>query len=101
MMNTLLSLRMLLVLMLAWLVKTRLNQTLLANSPVVLARVVSLRGLTKSTWFASLAVVSAVGCSKPVWSKRRISLGSRRGDTSDSTILPGRISDLSSLSKEI
>ena len=74
---------------------------LLANSPVVLASVVSLRGLTISLWFASLVVVSGVGCSKSVWSKCRISFGSHNGDTGDSTILPGRINDLCSLSKEI
>ena len=76
------------------------NQMLLANSPVVLAGVMSLRSLPTSVWFESLAVISGVGCSKSAWSKRRISLGSHKGDTRDSTILPGR-SDLPSLSKRI
>ena len=77
------------------------NQMLLANSPVVLAGVMSLRSLPTSVWFESLAVISGVGCSKSAWSKCRISFGSHDGDTGDSTILPGRRSDLPSLSKRI
>ena len=77
------------------------NQILLGNSPIVLAGVVSIGCLTTSICFASLAVVSRLGCSKFAWSKCRVSFGSHNGDTGDSTILPGRMSDLSSLSKEI
>ena len=77
------------------------NQILQANSPVVPAGVKLVRSLTTSTWFESLAVVSGVGCSKSVWSKCRVSFGSHDGGTSDSTILPVRASDLSSLSKGI
>ena len=84
-----------------WMNELTDNQILLANSPIVLASVVSLGGLTTSIWFASLAVVSRVGCSKSAWFKCRISFVSHNNDTGDSTILPGRISDLSSLSKEI
>ena len=77
------------------------KQILSANLPVAPARVMSLRSLTTSLWFESLAVVSGVGCSKFVWSIRRVSFGSHDGGTSDSTILPRRASDLSSLSKAI
>ena len=75
------------------------NQILLANSPVVPAGKISLGCFKKSIRYESLAVVSGMGCSKSVWSKGRISFGSHDGDTSDLT-LPGRASDLSSLSKE-
>ena len=93
------------------------NQILQANPPVVPAGMISLRCLTTSIRFESLAVaarqriilvVSALGFSKSAWSKcrfsfslRTISFGSHDGDTSDSTTLPGRESDLSSLSEEI
>ena len=93
------------------------NQILQANPPVVPAGMISLRCLTTSIRFESLAVaarqrivlvVSALGFSKSAWSKcrfsfslRTISFGSHDGDTSDSTTLPGRASDLSSLSEEI
>ena len=59
------------------------NQMLQANSPVVPAGVISLRCLTTSIRFESLAVsakqriilvVSGVGFSKSVWSKCRFSL---------------------------
>ena len=59
------------------------NQMLQANSPVVPAGVISLRCLTTSIRFESLAVsakqriilvVSGVGFSKSVWSKWRFSL---------------------------
>ena len=93
------------------------DQILQANPPVVPAGMISLRCLTRSIRFEYLAVaarqrtilvVSALGFSKSAWSKcrlsfslRTISFGSHDGDTSDSTTLPGRASDLSSLSKEI
>ena len=77
------------------------NQMLQGNSPVVPAGVVSLRIFTTSTCLEALAVVSGVGCSKSVWSKCRVSFGSHDGGTSDSTILPGRASDLALLSKGI
>ena len=87
------------------------NQILQVNSPVVPAGVISLRCLTTSTRFDSLAVAarqriilvaSGVGCFKSVlfkcrfsFSCRTISFGSHDADTSDSTMLPGRASDLS------
>ena len=93
------------------------NQMLQANSPVVPAGVISLRCLTTSIRFEFLAlsakqriilVVSGVSFSKSVWSKWKFSLswstisfGSDDEDTSDSTTLPGRGTDLSSLSKGI
>ena len=93
------------------------DKMLQSNSPVVPAGVISLRCLTTSIRFESLAlsakqriilVVSGVGFSKSVWSKWKfsfscntISFGSHDGDTSDSTTLPGRVTDLSSLSKGI
>ena len=90
------------------------NQIMQVNSPVVPASVISLRCLTTSIRFDSLAVaarqriilaVSGVGCFKSVsfkcrssFSWRTISSGSY--DTSDSTMLPGRARELSP-SKEI
>ena len=77
------------------------NQVPQANSPVIRAGVMSLGILTTSTWFKALAVVSGVGCSKFVWSKCRNSFGSHDAGNSKSKILPGRASDLSSLSEGI
>ena len=100
-----------------WMNELTDNQILQANPPVVPAGMVSLRCLTTSIRFVSLAVavrqriilvVSALGFSKSACSKcrfsfslRTISFGSHDGNTSDSTTLQGRASDLSSLSKEI
>ena len=100
-----------------WMNESTDNQMLQANSPVVPAGVISLRCLTTSIRFESLAVsakqriirvVSGVGFSKSVSSNCRFSLswstisfGSDDGDASDSTTLPGRVTDLSSLSKGI
>ena len=66
-----------------WINELTDNQILQANLPVVPAGVISLRYLTTSIRFESLAatakqriilVVSGVGCSKSVWAKCRFSL---------------------------
>ena len=52
-----------------WMNELTDNQILSANSPVVFSGVASPRGLTKSVWLESLAVVSGVGCATSVWFK--------------------------------